>query len=54
VVKNGKQGWGRYYYSNGNIYEGDWKDDLKSGRGKMNYSNGEVYEGMWVKGKKSG
>jgi hypothetical protein len=20
VVKNGKQGWGRYYYANGNVY----------------------------------
>ena len=39
-MKNGKQGRGKYYYSNGNIYEGDWLDDMKNGYGKMYYSNG--------------
>jgi hypothetical protein len=54
VVKNGKQGWGRYYYADGKIYEGEWKDDLKYGRGKMSYANGDVYDGMWLNGKRHG
>ena len=31
---------------NGNIYEGEWKDDKKCGNGKYIYfGTGEVYEG---------
>lgn len=54
TVKGGKQGMGIYRYSNGNIYNGNWKDDLKNGLGKMNYPNGACYEGEWMKGKKHG
>jgi hypothetical protein len=25
---------GKLYYFNQNVYEGDWKNDLKNGRGK--------------------
>ena len=53
-MRGGKQGRGKYRYSNGNIYEGDWKDDLKNGKGFMLYPTGAKYHGDWVKGKKHG
>ena len=33
--------------SNGNNYDGDWKDGKKHGRGVYRYANGNVYEGDW-------
>lgn len=39
-------GEGTMYYSNGNVYSGLWKLDLKDGFGKMIYSNGEVFQGI--------
>jgi len=38
-------------YSNGDVYEGDWRDGNPHGKGKMTYSNGHVYEGDWRDGK---
>ena len=44
-----KEGNGVYYYTNGNKYEGGWKNDLKNGHGiYYNFVNGEKYEGQWV------
>jgi hypothetical protein len=37
-------------YADGNIYEGEWKDDKRSGRGKLTYASGEVYEGEFKDG----
>lgn len=34
-------------YANGNVYDGDWNNDIKEGDGKMTYVNGDVYEGSW-------
>jgi hypothetical protein len=49
-------------YSNGDKYEGEWKNDTKDGKGKeikklvgtYTYSNGDKYDGDWDKNKKSG
>lgn len=35
------------YYSNGDKYGGDWKDDKKEGKGIMYYNNGDKYGGEW-------
>ena len=40
-------GFGRYFYKNGDIYEGDWINDKKQGRGKIIYNGGTVEEGLW-------
>lgn len=40
-------GKGTYTYPNGNKYEGEWQDDVKSGYGVLQYVNGEKYEGFW-------
>ena len=40
-------GFGRYFYKNGDIYEGDWINNKKQGRGKIIYNDGTVEEGQW-------
>ena len=42
-----KQGHGKLIYANGNVYDGDFRDDKKHGQGKYTYANGVVYEGGW-------
>lgn len=34
-------------YSNGDRYEGNWKNDKRSGKGEMRYANGDSYVGNW-------
>ena len=41
-------------YENGDVYEGELKDDKRNGQGKMTYANGDAYEGTWVDGQRSG
>ena len=50
---------GTYHYSNGDRYEGEWRDDKRHGKGVVTYAgpNGTVqekYEGDWVDGKMHG
>jgi len=40
-------GYGRYIYSNGNYYLGNWVDGKRSGWGKLVDKSGKIYEGMW-------
>ena len=50
---NGKaHGHGVMDYSNGDKYEGDWKDNKIHGKGKLTCAGGGVYEGYWKDGKK--
>jgi hypothetical protein len=39
-------------YSNGDIYLGEWKDDIFDGKGIYIFNNSERYEGELVKGLK--
>lgn len=48
---NGK---GRFVYSNGDKYIGEFKDGLPDGRGIYHYNNGDVYKGQWLKSKRQG
>ena len=41
-------------YSNGRVYEGQWKGDKRNGRGFEIYSNGNVDKGDFVDGKAHG
>ena len=34
-------------WSDGRVYEGEWKDGNMHGKGKMTWSDGRVYEGEW-------
>ncbi len=38
-----KKGRGIYYYSNGDVYIGDWKEDKFDGTGTYLFQNGERY-----------
>ena len=47
-------GNGTLYFSNGNVYKGDWVWQYRQGRGKMIFRSGEVYTGEFHKSKMSG
>ena len=40
-------GYGRFIYSNGNYYLGNWIDGKRQGWGKLVDKGGKIYEGMW-------
>jgi hypothetical protein len=40
-----KEGKGIYYYTNNDVYLGDWKEDKFDGNGIYLFANGERYEG---------
>jgi hypothetical protein len=41
-------------YSNGNKYEGEFKNNKPHGKGVYTWLNGELYEGEWKAGLKEG
>jgi hypothetical protein len=41
-------------YSNGDIYEGQWKGGKRHGKGTFKYVNGYVYEGQWENNNRHG
>ena len=48
--KDGKrEGYGKFYYSNGNIYEGQWKNNQKEGFGIFYYQDRTKYIGSFKK-----
>jgi antitoxin component YwqK of YwqJK toxin-antitoxin module len=49
--KNGK---GKYFWSNGQVYEGEFKDNECHGAGVLYYLCGKKFEGQWKNGKKTG
>ncbi len=38
-------------FSNGNKFEGEWKDNLKNGKGVLYFLNGDVYIGHFLNDK---
>ena len=42
-----KQDHGIFYYENGDVYEGMWKDDKRHGRGRFFTLEGDVWDGTW-------
>jgi hypothetical protein len=47
-------GYGVYEYANGDIYEGDFKDNKKDGKGTFTFANGRKYEGHWKNDERHG
>ena len=55
LIKNGKyigetvngimEGKGKFYYKNGDTYDGFWKNGAKEGKGIYIYKSGDLYEG---------
>ena len=44
---NEKNGFGKYTYSDGSVYEGYWSNDYRTGKGKIIYPNGDNFEGLF-------
>ena len=34
-------------YANGDVFEGEWANDMRNGPGVYYYAGGAVYEGIW-------
>ncbi|KAK7919824.1 hypothetical protein WMY93_011108 [Mugilogobius chulae] len=50
-VVNKIEGFGVRRYPSGNIYQGEWMNNLRHGEGKMQwFLNGQQYEGTWYNG----
>ena len=49
-----KQGKGRMTWHDGQVYEGEWKDNVSHGKGKLSWSNGAIYEGEFKDDKMNG
>ncbi|PIO29358.1 hypothetical protein AB205_0180040 [Aquarana catesbeiana] len=47
-------GYGTYFYTDTEYYEGDWKAGQRSGWGRMHFANGDLYEGEWLEDKHCG
>ena len=45
---------GRFFWYNGSVYEGLYKQGSENGYGRFIYSDGQVYTGFWVNGHKQG
>ena len=44
-VNGERDGWGCFYYANGAMYEGEWKQNVRHGRGTFTFKNGSVFKG---------
>lgn len=42
-----EEGFGRYTYRDGAVYEGEFEEGKPSGEGKVIYANGDMYTGGW-------
>jgi len=38
---------GKFTHVDGDVYEGEWRDDKASGKGVYRHYNGAKYEGEW-------
>ncbi|CAJ1989728.1 MORN repeat-containing protein [Leishmania donovani] len=47
-AKHYRHGMGLMRYYNGDVYEGEWRDNCRHGRGKLRKIDGEVYDGDWA------
>ena len=54
VWNKGNIVFGRTFFPNGDIYEGEMKDSVPNGKGKLIFKNGESYEGDFKMGEMSG
>ena len=51
IRREQKHGPGKIMYSNGEVFEGEFKFDKMNGKGKFRRGNGEVIEGVWIDGR---
>jgi hypothetical protein len=41
-------GMGRLIHADGDVYEGEWKEDKAHGKGKYIHMDGAEYDGDWI------
>ena len=50
-----RHGYGVFYYQDGGMYEGEWRDNKMHGKGKLFYQSGRLaYDGQWLNDQFSG
>ena len=49
-----RDGIGKNTWSNGDVYEGEWKDDMQNGTGRNVWIDGSIYIGQYLQNKKHG
>jgi hypothetical protein len=49
LVEGRREGKGIQLYENGDVYEGDWKNDKREGNGKLTMKE-SYYDGEWKNG----
>jgi antitoxin component YwqK of YwqJK toxin-antitoxin module len=43
-----RDGRGKFYYQDGGLYDGEWRENKMSGHGKLFYQSGKIaYDGEW-------
>ena len=54
-VDDQRCGKGKFYYVNGDIYDGEWKDHVRHGLGSYTYADtASCYVGLWKNGQRDG
>ncbi|KAI3442911.1 uncharacterized protein J3R85_000623 [Psidium guajava] len=54
LLGNAPEGFGKYVWSDGCLYEGDWRRGMRHGNGRISWPSGAVYEGEFSGGYKHG
>lgn len=54
LLGNVPEGRGKYIWSDGCVYEGDWSRGMRHGSGKLQWASGAVYEGEFSGGYRNG
>lgn len=54
VTDSKPDGQGKMEYTNGQVYEGEWKNGVRSGQGRCTWPDGGYYDGEWANDKWNG
>ena len=50
-----RHGNGKFFYSDGGLYNGEWKENKMNGKGILSYASGKIaYDGDWLEDKFQG
>ncbi len=47
--RSARCGVGRCVYVDADVYEGEWRADMRHGWGRLRWADGGMYQGSWVK-----
>ena len=46
------EGQGTYVWDSGEVYVGEYRNNVRHGKGTMTYSDGSIFDGWWVEDNK--